>query len=68
MTVVFADGTKQTFEVAAGSGYYSQSTADCFVSYSNANLPRHATVRWPTGTVSEHELKQNNSHVTLTAP
>ena len=49
ITVELADGSTQTSEVYAGSGYYSQSTAACFFGYPEANPPRHIRVRWPSG-------------------
>lgn len=49
VTVELADGTKQTVEVQAGSGYYSQSSAACFFGYPEVNPPRGLRVRWPDG-------------------
>jgi hypothetical protein len=53
VTVAFADGTSQTSEVYAGSGYYSQSTASCFFGYPESNPPVSVRVRWPSGKVSQ---------------
>jgi len=45
----FADGTTETMEVCAGSGYYSQSTAALFFGFTDRNPPRRLRVRWPSG-------------------
>jgi hypothetical protein len=56
LTLELADGSTQTAEVAAGSGYYSQSSAACFFGYLEATPPRRLRVRWPTGATTVHEL------------
>jgi hypothetical protein len=67
VTVELADGSTQTNEVYAGSGYYSQSTAACFFGYSDSNRPRKIRVRWPSGIVTEHSQPANSSTLTLSA-
>ncbi len=52
VTAEYADGTTQTGEVCAGSGYYSQSTAAMFFGSSERNPLRQVRVRWPTGAVT----------------
>jgi hypothetical protein len=54
ITVELAKGGTQTSEVAAGSGYYSQSTASVFFGFPTDNPPRQITVRWPDGKVTRH--------------
>ncbi len=49
VTLELTDGTKQTVEVQAGSGYYSQSSAACFFGYPESNPPRELRIRWPDG-------------------
>ena len=56
VSLELADGTVQTAEVAAGSGYYTQSSAACFFGWSAASPPRRVLVRWPDGVTSEHPL------------
>ena len=56
LTLTLADGSTRTATVAAGSGYYSQSSAAAFFSYSSAQPPRSLTIRWPDGRSSEHTL------------
>ncbi|HWA27408.1 MAG TPA: FG-GAP-like repeat-containing protein [Lacunisphaera sp.] len=56
ITLELADGTRQLAVVAAGQGYYSQSTAAAFFGYPAGNLPRRLQVRWPDGTESTREL------------
>ena len=65
ITVELADGSTQTGEVCAGSGYYSQSTASCFFGYPDANPPKKIRVRWPTGTTSESEVPSGVAELTL---
>ena len=68
ITVELADGSAQTSEVYAGSGYYSQSTAACFFGYPDANPPRNIRVRWPSGVTTEHGFPPNASTLTLSPP
>ena len=49
VTAEYADGTTQTGEVCAGSGYYSQSTAALFFGSTDRNPLRRVRVRWPSG-------------------
>ena len=68
ITVELTDGSSQTSEVYAGSGYYSQSTAACFFGYPEANPPKTIRVRWPSGITTEHGFPPNASTLTLSAP
>ena len=68
ITVELADGATQTSEVYAGSGYYSQSTADCFFGYPQSNPPRKIRVRWPSGLTTEHGAPPNSSALALAQP
>ena len=68
ITVELADGSTQTSEVYAGSGYYSQSTAACFFGYPEGNSPKIVRVRWPSGGTTEHGLPPGSSTLTLSAP
>ena len=68
ITVVYADGSTETSEVYAGSGYYSQSTAACFFGYPEANPPARILVRWPSGASSEHAFAKGSTTLTLAAP
>jgi hypothetical protein len=68
ITVELSDGTQQTSEVFAGTGYYSQSTPDCFFGYPEATPPRGIRVRWPSGATTEHAYPAGASTVVLTAP
>jgi hypothetical protein len=68
ITVELTDGSNQTSEVYAGSGYYSQSTAACFFGYPDANPPKKIRVRWPSGVTTEHGFPSNTSSLTISAP
>jgi len=68
ITVELADGTKQTSEVYAGSGYNSQSGAACFFGYPDSNPPKQIHVRWPTGATTDHNWSGNSPSLTLVAP
>jgi hypothetical protein len=65
VTAELSDGTTQTVEVLAGSGYYTQSSSACFFGYSVANAPRRLRVRWPDGTTTAHEVTTLSSTLTL---
>lgn len=68
ITVELADGTSETCEVYAGSGYYSQSSAECFFGYPAANPPRTIRVRWPNGAISTHPFAHSTHTLLLNAP
>jgi hypothetical protein len=50
LVLTLADGSQRTADVAAGSGYYAQSSPAAFFSYPAATVPRSLTVTWPDGT------------------
>jgi hypothetical protein len=62
------DGSTQTSEIYAGSGYYSQSSAACFFGYPDANPPKKLRVRWPNGATTDQECIQGTRTLTLPAP
>ena len=68
ITVELKDGSTQTSEVYAGSGYYSQSTAACFFGYPDSTPPKVIRVRWPSGSTTEHSVSAESSTLTLSAP
>ena len=68
ITVELSDGSTQTSEVYAGSGYYSQSTAACFFGYPETNPPKQIRVRWPSGVTTEHTLPPNSATLILSMP
>ena len=49
--------TRQTCEVAAGSGYMSQSSSACFFGYAEGNPPRQITIGWPDGRTTRESLE-----------
>ncbi|HEY4301873.1 MAG TPA: FG-GAP-like repeat-containing protein [Candidatus Didemnitutus sp.] len=51
-----ADGSREEAEVAAGSGYFSQSGATTFFGYPDSARPLRLRVRWPDGSASTHAL------------
>jgi enediyne biosynthesis protein E4 len=66
--VTSRDGRSQLGEVAAGSGYLSQSTAALFFGYTDANPPVEIRVRWPDGRTSTHPWSSANRRLTLVEP
>jgi hypothetical protein len=68
ITVELSDGTAQTSEVYAGSGYYSQSSPECFFGYLDSNPPTKVRVRWPSGALSENDAPGRATLLTFTAP
>ncbi|HEY4301574.1 MAG TPA: FG-GAP-like repeat-containing protein [Candidatus Didemnitutus sp.] len=68
ITVERADGSIQTSEIHAGSGYYSQSSAACFFGYTEANPPREIRVRWPSGATMNYPFAAGSAAVVLSSP
>jgi hypothetical protein len=68
ISVEFADGSAETGEVYAGSGYYSQSPGACYFGYPEANPPRVIRVRWPSGQSTEHPFTAGPASLTLSPP
>jgi len=68
ITVELKDGTTQTGEVHAGSGYYSQSSAVTFFGYPDSNPPKHIRVRWPTGANTTHDNIPKSPTLLLSCP
>ena len=65
VTAEFADGTAHVSEVFAGMGYYSQSCAECFFGYAEANPPQRVRVRWPTGEEAQYPVPAGSTTLTL---
>ena len=68
VTVELTDGSTQTSEIQAGSGYFSQSSAACFFGYRDAVPPRRLKIRWPSGATTTHEVTAPTKTVTIAAP
>ncbi len=54
VTLELSSGARQTAEVFCGSGYFSQSSPDCFFGCPEGAEPSRVEVRWPTGAVTTH--------------
>ena len=68
ITVETAGGPPQMAEVAAGSGYLSQSSAASFFGYADGNAPARIRVRWPSGVTTESAFTPGAPGMVLTAP
>ena len=69
LTLELADGSRQTGEVYAGSGYFSQSAPVCYFGWPDGNPPRRLEVRWPDGRHSKEELSaQAPATIWVSAP
>jgi hypothetical protein len=68
ITIELTDGSTQTSEIYAGSGYYSQSSATGFFGYPDATPPRRLRVRWPTGMTSEYDVPPGKTTITIAVP
>jgi hypothetical protein len=49
VTLELADGSRQSAEIHAGSGYGTQSSAAVFFAWPDGSSPRAIHVRWPGG-------------------
>jgi len=56
LTLQFTDGSTQTAEISAGSGYLTQSGATAFFGYPDATPPQQLRIRWPDGRVTTREF------------
>jgi hypothetical protein len=65
VTLELADGSSQTAEIQAGSGYYSQSAPRLFFGYPVSAPPRALTVRWPDGRTTTRPLSAPPSGLLL---
>jgi len=68
VTIELADGSKQSSEVQAGSGYFSQSAATCFFGWTDSNPPGKVRVRWPSGVSTDHAVPANSTTLVFSAP
>ena len=68
VTVELADGSTQSSEVRAGSGYSSQSTPALFFGFPEGNPPREIRVRWPSGATTKHLFVPGSAVLVLSAP
>jgi hypothetical protein len=68
ITARYADDSSQSSEIGAGSGYYSQSSAACFIGSSTSNPVKKIEVRWPTGRTSIHDVDTAQTSLTLSEP
>ena len=65
VTLELADGSSQSSEVHAGSGYYSQSSSACFFGWPDGNPPRELRVRWPDGHSSNQAIPPEAARITV---
>lgn len=65
ITAEFADGSKTSHEVSAGSGYSSQSTAAVFFGHSERNPVQRVHVQWPSASITTHDVSANSTAVTF---
>jgi len=49
LALTLGDGSTQTSEMVAGSGYFSQSSATVFFGWPDASPPKELKIRWPDG-------------------
>ena len=63
VTAEMADGTRQMSEVYAGSGYYSQSSAEVFLGSRESNPVKRLRVRWADGSETVQEVDDGATRV-----
>ncbi len=67
VTIELADGSTETSEVYAGTGYGSQSSAACFSGAPAASPPKRVRIRWPSGESSVHEVSPGATRLEFNA-
>ncbi|HEY1847746.1 MAG TPA: FG-GAP-like repeat-containing protein [Opitutaceae bacterium] len=67
VTAVYADGTRRSSEIFAGSGYFSQSSPECFFGARASNPTVRAVVKWPSGATTTHDISGRTGRVILAA-
>ncbi len=65
VTAEHVDGRKQSAEVYAGSGYFSQSSPRLFFGADEKNAIHTITVRWPDGTTKAYAVASAKGTITL---
>jgi hypothetical protein len=65
LSLELTDGTTETVEVQAGSGYYSQSSPASFFGYPDGNPPRALHVRWPDGTTVKQSVPKDAAKISV---
>jgi hypothetical protein len=68
LTLELRDGSAQTCETYAGSGYYSQSIAAAFFGFLDSNPPVRLQIRWPSGATSHLAVPAHSSRIDVSAP
>ncbi len=68
VTLELNDGSTESCEISAGSGYYSQSSPACFFGYPEDAPPRRLRVRWPSGTTTVHDVPRGGHAMVASAP
>lgn len=68
VSVLLADGSRQTAEVSAGGGYLSQSSPRLVFGLGRAGWVKTVEVRWPDGESSTHDVQLGAARVTLRQP
>ncbi len=68
VTISLSDGSNQTDEVRAGSGYLSQSTPTLVFGCPSTTEVSKITVRWPNGSVSAHVGVRGQRHYPIARP
>ena len=68
ITAIAANGSSQTNEVSAGSGYLSQSSAVQYFGSTESNSLKIIRVRWPWGETSETKVPTQSGMIVISAP
>lgn len=68
VTVTCSNGSQQTAEIHAGSGYLSQSTATLFFGCEADAKIESLKVRWPDGSRSTHDIESHETRMNIDWP
>lgn len=68
IVAVYADGATQTSEVAAGSGFYTQSSGSCFFGYTEKNPLKSLQIVWPNGKKTDLVVPPGHPIILISQP
>jgi hypothetical protein len=68
VTITSADGSRQTAEVLAGGGYFSQSSGLLTFGLGRSSTIKSVYIRWPNGASSSHSVIHDQKTILISQP